>query len=651
MPAPHPLYTPCMHALGLRGEVRAPGLDPELDSQLKDAGVRVERLDGPLIPLLRTARPGAPLLLRWADGREALAQAWLLGRVRVDTGHGGHWLPSASLEADPPVVFGLSLEFPASPLSGLERPKDRLLALGGLERRELWAILGYAALMGILGLGTPLAIQGLIGWLALGAPVQPVLAIGLGLVALLVLYTALGLGQRVLAERLQRRIFVRMVQDLSARLPRVQVEALQATHMPALVNRFFDVLTLQKASHTLLLDGTAAVLQALAGLTLLAFYHPMLIGVTLVLLLGVWFIRLLGRGAERTAIAESKAKYKVAAWIEELGLDPTRMQLQGSSLAQAKADALLEEYLLARHHHFRIFLRQYLGMQALQILLSVGLLVTSGWLVLRGELTLGQLVAAEFIVATSLSGVGKLVEKLEQWYDTLAGVDKLGSLIDLPTTAPACPDPVPGPMSLEAQGLMVGGQQLPVHLAAGAWLAIHGDERVDLRRIAEVLVGIRKADAGRLMADGQPLVDGSLSEQALMLREGDLLVCSVRENLTLGHQCKEVEAWGALQRLGLREIIADLPGGLDSELRGGGSPLSKTQAALLLVARAYLLQPRLLVIDGLLDGLPARIQVRALRVLRELDASVILLSADPELVHSIPDNLRLYTEESHEPAH
>ena len=83
--------------------------------------------------------------------------------------------------------------------------------------------------------------------------------------------------------------------------------------------------------------------------------------------------------------------------------------------------------------HFRILMRQILFALGLQAVAATALLGLGGWLVIRGELTLGQLVAAELIVAAIVGSFAKLGKHLENFYDLLASVEKLGHLFDLPT--------------------------------------------------------------------------------------------------------------------------------------------------------------------------------------------------------------------------
>ena len=98
------------------------------------------------------------------------------------------------------------------------------------------------------------------------------------------------------------------------------------------VNRFFDVVVLQKATTQLLLDGVSLVLATIIGMALLAFYHPWLLGFDVMLLAMIALIVfVLGRGAVKSSIMESKSKYRMAAWLEELAACPTAFRDDGAA--------------------------------------------------------------------------------------------------------------------------------------------------------------------------------------------------------------------------------------------------------------------------------------------------------------------------------
>ena len=127
------------------------------------------------------------------------------------------------------------------------------------EASDLWAIGVFSAVTGLLSLALPLAVNAFISNLSFGVRsgpfVQALLAIALVLLACLALAGALRAVQHVVAEVVQRRLFARLAADLSYRLPRVELACTDGVHAPELVNRFLEVVTVQKSSALLLLTG------------------------------------------------------------------------------------------------------------------------------------------------------------------------------------------------------------------------------------------------------------------------------------------------------------------------------------------------------------------------------------------------------------
>ncbi|MGE3819189.1 MAG: hypothetical protein AB7I30_07110 [Isosphaeraceae bacterium] len=313
-------------------------------------------------------------------------------------------------------------------------PLRRLVTLLAPERRDLRGIVMYGVAVGVLSLATPIAVEALVTTVAFGQLLQPILVLSLILLSCLALAAALRTMQVYLVEMLQRRVFVRVVAELAHRVPKVRRSAFDTEYGPELLNRFFDVLTIQKVSALLWTDGLALVLSTLIGLIVLAFYHPLLLGFDLVVVGAMVFaVFQLGRGAVATSIEESRAKYGVADRLEELARAQLAYKQGGTSgFAIERVDGVTRQYLKARERHFGIVLRQSVFALGFQALASTALLGLGGWLVIMGQLTLGQLVAAELIVATVASSFAKIGKHLEGFYDLLAAMEKIGHLIDLP---------------------------------------------------------------------------------------------------------------------------------------------------------------------------------------------------------------------------
>lgn len=260
-------------------------------------------------------------------------------------------------------------------------PLQRLRALVQLERDDLWVIVVYAAGVGLLTLATPIAVQTLVTSVAFGTLLQPIAVIAVLLTVALTFQATLKALQVRVVEVVQERLFVRTAIDLAWRLPRVRRDEAH-DFGPETVNRFFDVVTAQKTAATLLTDGTATFLQIGFGMLVLAFYHPALLAFAIVLLGVLTALTVLpARLGLASSIAESRAKYEVAGWLQELARMPTAFRGAGAVFASERADALTRRYLSARRTHFRVLFGQTVGVLVLQVVASASLLGLGGWLV------------------------------------------------------------------------------------------------------------------------------------------------------------------------------------------------------------------------------------------------------------------------------
>ena len=133
--------------------------------------------------------------------------------------------------------------------------------------------------IGLLALSSPIAVEALVNTVAFGQFVQPVVVLATILGVFLAFAAAMRAVQAYIAEIIQRRLFVRIAGDLAHRLPRVRSEFWDRHYGPELTNRFFEVVTVQKVTTQLLLEGSSLLLQTLVGMAVIAFYHPILAGV------------------------------------------------------------------------------------------------------------------------------------------------------------------------------------------------------------------------------------------------------------------------------------------------------------------------------------------------------------------------------------
>lgn len=519
-------------------------------------------------------------------------------------------------------------------------PFRRLIGLVQPEWSDIATVIGFSMVVGVLYLGTPIAIEALVQMVAFGGLVQPVIILSL------ILLTVLGLAAMILAfqtyvvEMLQRRIFAKVVADLSYRLPRVQLEAFDRQNAPELVNRFFDVVTVQKAASVLLLDGLGIAIQALIGMAVLAFYHPFLLGYDIVLAsLIIFALFVLGRGAVTTSVRESWAKYAVADWLEELARHPTTFRVSGGNdYALERADGLTQLYLRARSAHFRVVMRQIIFALALQAVASTSLLALGGWLVVDGQMTLGQLIAAELIVTVVVGSFAKVGKQLETYYDLLAGLEKLGLLIDLPLERKGGE----GHRNLgTGAGLRLIGasysydhahevlSNVSLSVAPGEWVAIVGPSGSGKSTLVDMLFGLRIPTGGAIELDAADLRDirlDSLRDHVAIVKGFEIVAGTIADNVRMGRdRISLADIREALDAVELLDDVRALPDGLHTRLTPNGAPLSQGQARRLMLARALAGRPRLLVVDELLDSLDADVRPKVFETIFDRTATRTLI--------------------------
>jgi putative ABC transport system ATP-binding protein len=490
-------------------------------------------------------------------------------------------------------------------------PWRRLLAMLRLERRDVLTLLAFALGVGLLSIVVPAAIEALVNTVAFGVLLWPVIVLSLVMLGFLIVAAVLRAMQTFVAECLQRRVFVRTADAFATHFAQAEMETFDGRNPTDIVNRFFEVSTVQKAVATLLVDGVGIITITLVGLMVLAFYHPYLLTFAVVLVLLLAFMLLvLGLGGVRTAIDESYAKFDVAAWLEEIAKCPHTFRFgRGGSLALDRADTLAEAYVAARKRHFRVVWRQTLFALLLEAVGSTVLLGLGGWLVINRQLTLGQLVAGELIVTLVLAAISKIGKYIEIFYDLEASLDKLGVLDELqlePEGSELLP-PAPAPMGVVTEVVRAGHAPRRLAIAPGERVAVFGPSGSGKTFLLEMLGLLRVPHEGLLEFDGLDARSLDRADTRLQLAyvgRAETFADTVAENIRVGREeLSAADVRRALEMVGLADRVARLPQGVATPLASDGLPLSSNEISRLSIARALAGKPRLLLIDGLLDGL------------------------------------------------
>lgn len=526
----------------------------------------------------------------------------------------------------------------ANPLSHLT-PLQRVLTLASFEKQDILLLFYLTLVYGVLSIATPVAVQTMVNIVTMGGVLQPLYVVGFILFCLLALSGAIYAIESFIVELIQRRVFVRHSLLIAQNTQQIHISVYDQHNPVELVNRYFDIQTVQKSVATLLTVGLTALLQGLIGSIVLLFYS-LYFGILVMLMLTVlWaIVFLLGKQAEVTAIKESKAKYDMAAWLENIARNKWLSKFYGAKQrTTANTETLAQSYLGARVKHFRVLMMQLIGAVGMYAVIGTGMLILGGTLVIKGQINLGQFVAAELIIFGVLSAFVRFITKLEYFYDLLAAVDKLGVLETLPleTSGTHLPD-VDGYSPLKVTDLSFSHYDQPplvknvsFELQLGQSLAILGGLGSGKSTLLELITGLRQPDQGYVSYHGIDLRQLSLDhlrDQLGIANKVEWQHGSILKNLRLNRADISLDAMTeVLQVLGLWEDISKLPNGIDTTLTDYGAPMTYTQLQRLMLARAMIGRPHLLIIDGLLDSLSQHELDQVLALLKRQQAQWMLI--------------------------
>jgi len=502
-------------------------------------------------------------------------------------------------------------------------PQRRLLRLLGQYRREIRYIILYAVVAGAINLSLPLGIQAIIGQIAGGG-----INASWGVLVLFVLVGAALMGilrimQLSVMEYMQRRIFTESAVEFAVRIPRLNLELLRKEYLPELVNRFFDTVSIQKGLPKLLIDGSTAILQIFFSLLLLSVYHSSFLLFSLVLLgvLGILFYFIAPAGI-KSSLQESKYKYQLVFWLEELGRVAATFKLAGENdFPLRRTDAITTAYLEARAKHWRVLMVKFVSSAAFRVLALGSFLVLGSLLVVRNELNIGQFVAAEILILYVIESVDKLIVLHETGYDVITATEKLGQVADLPLEREGgirveefCA--TTQPLAVELRNLSYQFPDGNSKVLKNISLNINGGERVAVvgynasgkSTLMQIISVVRRDFAGGLLYNGLPKQNldlrslrehiGDLSSQE------DIFKASILENITLGNSRITLpQVLEIVEKVGLNEFVRESASGLDTALLPSGINIPRSTVTKILVARAVVGKPNLLVMEEPLAAL------------------------------------------------
>lgn len=530
---------------------------------------------------------------------------------------------------------------------------QRLLKVLKSERREIGYIYIYAIISGIISLSLPLGIQSIIGFISSGEISTSVIVLISFIIIGILTTGGLQVMQLWLVEHIQQRIFTKTAFEFAFRIPKIKIESVLRYYPPELMNRFFDIVTLQKGLSKILLDCSAALLQVALGLLLLSLYHSSFIffGMVLVLVLGL-IIRLTGPKGLKTSLKESKYKYMLANWLEEIARSLSTFKLAGySNLPLEKTDYYVSNYLYARKKHFKILIIQYLSFVGFKTLITGGLLILGCLLLVERKINIGQFVASEIIIILIMNAVEKIIIQLDTVYDVLTSIEKIGTVTDLPIEIPSG---INIQKSASIHGLHLQIKQLrykypaePEYILNGIDLEVKASERICLSgysssgktTLINIILGFLTSYEGVVAFNNLSL--RNINKNSLInligdnISQEDLFDGTLLENITLGsHTIPLEDVLWALECVGLSHFVQSQNQGLNTRLVNGRLGISESIARKIILARSIVGKPRMLILEDFLLGMEKETKIKLFNLLsgEEFKWTLIMVSNDEEIM-------------------
>ena len=524
-------------------------------------------------------------------------------------------------------------------------PVIRIMQLVALEKKEITAVYFYAILNGLIQLSLPLGIQAIVGFV-LGASMRASLVVLIVLVVAGVLAAGMmQVNQMKIIEKIQQKLFVRYSLAFADHIPKLDLKKTNSYYLPELVNRFFDVPVLQKSLSKLLLDIPTASIQILFGLILLSFYHPafILFGIVLVFLLWLILYYTGQRGLE-TSLEKSTYKYKVAAWLEESArvIKSTKLA-KANNLHLEKTDDLVSGYLSARNRHFGILLLQYNVLVIFKTIVTAAMLIVGTFLLVNMQINIGQFIAAEIVILLVLNSVEKLIMNLNSVYDTLTAVEKLANLTDKPIETEGTLELPPGEqgLKLEMKNLSFSYtdetdilKNISLRIGPGEKVCITGKDGSGKSTLLRVMAGAYSDFRGSCLVNDVPMNnytrDSLRQRTGVLLNDQDIFQGTLWENITLGNDDIETsDVIDLLSKAGLQSFYASLPNGFDTILDPTGKRLPKTVVHKILLVRALVGSPSLLLLEDPWMGVDEEHREQIIRLLlNNRNVTVVMISND-----------------------
>ncbi len=507
----------------------------------------------------------------------------------------------------------------------------------------------FSLCISILTLIIPIAVQTIVNTLAFSTLKQPLFILVLLVIFILILAGLIRVFQIMIVENIQQYFFTDIALRFAKLLPRLKFRELNAHRGPEIINRFFEVIPIQKTLSILLIYIIELVIQAITSFLLLAFYHPYLLVLDGILVISFIIVLVLPYSkAISSALNESDYKHKTVAWLEEYLHCPNLFKFNNNdNYLLNKVDINIKQYLIHRTEHFKQIIKHFIGFYGIYVFANASLLGLGGYLVLSQQLTLGQLVAAEIVLNALVYSFLRLCYHLRDLYALAASCKKINSVFELDyepcvsnssyresTKFQVSPsiefDNISYTNSLGESVI----KDFSLSISSGEIICLIIIAKTKRNLVLDSLLGFNYTYQGNIRLNGNILTTKEkllLRKKSYLIQDLEFIPGSLYENMTLNRQdVSKSQLNDMFSKLNILSDVESLPEGINSPILTHKIDLTHATLYKLSIIRAFLAQPILLILDEVLDNFKKHDIQLILKFLKEIDSkpTIIITSID-----------------------